>query len=55
MNLSVLILTYNEELNLAACLQSVSWSDDVIVFDSCSSDRTVEMGRRLGLQDSPFA
>lgn len=48
MSLSVLILTLNEELNLARCLESVSWSDDVVVFDSFSSDRTMEIAEAHG-------
>jgi glycosyltransferase involved in cell wall biosynthesis len=42
-SISVLILTFNEEINLAACIESCSWSDDVVVFDSFSSDRTGEI------------
>ena len=45
---SVLILTLNEELNLADCLESVSWCDDVVVLDSFSSDRTVEIALSRG-------
>ena len=48
MSVSVLILTLNEELNLPACLESVSWSDDIVVFDSVSSDRTVEIAKSAG-------
>ena len=48
MNISVLILTFNEELNLPTCLKSVTWSDDVVVFDSFSTDRTVELARAAG-------
>ena len=46
--ISVLILTYNEELNLPACLESVKWSDDVVVLDSFSTDRTVEIAKAAG-------
>jgi len=46
--ISVLILTHNEELDLPACLASVAWSDDVHVFDSCSTDRTAEIARAAG-------
>jgi glycosyltransferase involved in cell wall biosynthesis len=46
--ISVLILTLNEEQNLARCLDSVKWSDDVVVFDSFSSDATVEIARAAG-------
>ena len=31
--ISILILTLNEELNLPGCLESVSWSDDIVVFE----------------------
>ena len=40
---SVLILTLNEEVNIAACIDSCAWSDDVVVFDSMSQDRTREI------------
>lgn len=43
---SIYILTYNEELDIAACIESALLSDDVIVVDSCSSDRTVEIANR---------
>jgi glycosyltransferase involved in cell wall biosynthesis len=46
--ISVLILTLNEEANLPACLESVKWSDDIIVFDSFSTDRTVEIAQAAG-------
>jgi len=45
---SVLILTLNEEINLAACLKSVDWSDDVVVFDSYSTDRTIDIAQEAG-------
>ena len=45
---SVLILTYNEEDNLPRCLSSVSWAEDVLVVDSFSTDRTVEIAREYG-------
>ena len=48
MCISVLILTLNEEVNLPGCLESVAWSDDIVVFDSYSSDRTVEIARARG-------
>jgi uncharacterized SAM-binding protein YcdF (DUF218 family) len=48
MNVSILILTRNEEASLPACLQSVEWSDDIVVFDSYSNDRTVEIAKAAG-------
>lgn len=50
MPVSILILTHNEELDLPDCLQSVGWSDDVHVFDSFSSDRTLEIAANHGAQ-----
>ncbi len=46
--ISILILTLNEEQNLSRCLDSVAWSDDVLVVDSFSTDRTVEVARSKG-------
>jgi glycosyltransferase involved in cell wall biosynthesis len=46
--ISVLILTYNEEENLPHCLDALSWSDDVVVYDSFSTDRTVAVARARG-------
>lgn len=46
--ISVLILTKNEELNLPRCLESVAWSDDIVVLDDGSSDRTVDIAREHG-------
>jgi glycosyltransferase involved in cell wall biosynthesis len=46
--ISVLILTKNEERDLPGTLASVAWSDDVHVFDSCSTDGTAEIARAAG-------
>lgn len=46
--ISILILTLNEEVDLPDCLASVSWCDDIVVFDSYSSDRTVEIAKAAG-------
>jgi len=46
--ISVLILTFNEEHNIKRCLDSVKWSDDVLVLDSFSSDRTVDLALEAG-------
>jgi glycosyltransferase involved in cell wall biosynthesis len=47
---SVLILTRNEEHDLPGCLDSVSWADDVHVFDSMSTDRTAEIASDRGVR-----
>ncbi|MBW1708661.1 MAG: glycosyltransferase family 2 protein [Deltaproteobacteria bacterium] len=41
--LSVAIITLNEEKNITACLKSVSWAHEIVVLDSGSTDRTVEL------------
>jgi glycosyltransferase involved in cell wall biosynthesis len=46
--ISVLILAKNEEQDLPGCLESVRWCDDVQVFDSYSTDRTLEIARAAG-------
>lgn len=46
--LSVTIITLNEEHNIARALQSVSWAEDIIIVDSGSSDRTIEIAEKLG-------
>jgi len=48
MAFSVLILTFNEESNITACLDSVAWADDVVVLDSFSHDRTVALAESKG-------
>lgn len=47
-NVSIFIQTLNEEANIAACLECFSWSDDVVVLDSFSTDRTGEIAQRYG-------
>lgn len=44
-NVSVLILTKDEEGNIAQCLDALSFSNDVLVLDSFSKDRTIEIAR----------
>jgi glycosyltransferase involved in cell wall biosynthesis len=46
--ISVLILTKNEQQDLPGCLESVAWSDDIIVYDSYSTDETVAIAERFG-------
>ena len=46
--ISILILTLNEEANIEAALDSVAAFDDIVVLDSCSTDRTVELATARG-------
>ncbi len=47
--LSVVIITFNEEANIARCINSVkSIADEIVVVDSYSVDRTAQIARELG-------
>lgn len=46
--LSVLILAKDEEAVIARAIASVAWADEILVLDSGSTDRTVEIARSLG-------
>lgn len=44
--ISLIILTYNEEVNIEQCLKSVcDWVGEIIIVDSFSTDKTLEMCR----------
>lgn len=47
-NLSVAIITKNEEQNLPNCLKSIEWVDDIVVVDSGSEDRTRTICKEFG-------
>ena len=55
-NISVIILTKNEQQDLPGCLESLSWSDDIHVYDSMSTDQTLAIAERFGarLTQRPF-
>ncbi|MFZ2902487.1 MAG: glycosyltransferase family 2 protein [Rhodoferax sp.] len=46
--ISILILTKNEQQDLPGCLQSVAWSDDIHVYDSMSTDGTLDIAKQFG-------
>ncbi len=46
--ISVTIITKNEEAEIRECIESVAWADEIIVVDSFSSDRTIEIAHELG-------
>ncbi|MBI4335617.1 MAG: glycosyltransferase family 2 protein, partial [Candidatus Omnitrophica bacterium] len=45
--LSAVVITRNEERNIADCLNSVNWADEIIVVDDFSSDKTIEIARKF--------
>ena len=53
--LSVIVITKNEARNIARCLQSVSFADQIVVLDSGSSDETVQIAKSLGAEVSTDA
>ncbi len=54
---SAIIVCQNEEDNIRACLESVSWCDEIVVVDARSTDRTREIVReftdRIFVRDWP--
>jgi glycosyltransferase involved in cell wall biosynthesis len=55
--ISVIVLTYNEEANIEACLRSVcEWAGEIFVVDSGSTDRTLEIARQFtaNIVNHPF-
>lgn len=43
--LSVFIVTKNEEVDIKQCLESVKWAHEIVVVDSNSTDKTVEIAK----------
>jgi glycosyltransferase involved in cell wall biosynthesis len=48
MRLTAIILTYNESRHVAACIETLRFADEVIVFDSFSTDETVALAHAAG-------
>jgi glycosyltransferase involved in cell wall biosynthesis len=49
--ISVVIITYNEEKNIAHCIQSVKdIADEIVVLDSFSKDKTKQICESLGVK-----
>jgi len=44
--ISAIVVCFNEEDNIGDCLESLKWCDEIVVVDSFSTDRTVEICRR---------
>ena len=51
LDMTVIILTKNEEANIERCINSVKgWVERIVVVDSGSTDRTVELAENLGAE-----
>jgi glycosyltransferase involved in cell wall biosynthesis len=48
--ISAIIITYNEEKNLRACLQTLKFCHDVVIVDRDSSDRTVAVASEFNVR-----
>ncbi len=48
--ISVVVLARNEEANIANCLNTLQWADELLVLDSYSDDSTVEIARGMGAE-----
>jgi len=53
--LSVAMIAMNEEANLTRTLETVRWADEIIVVDSGSKDRTIEIAQSFGAKTSYHA
>lgn len=56
MKISASIIVRNEEANIAALCETLDWADEIVIVDSDSTDRTVEIARRYTAQvfNRPF-
>lgn len=50
--ISAVIIAKNEEVNLVRCLASLSWVDEIVVYDSGSTDKTVDIAKNMGAKVS---
>jgi glycosyltransferase involved in cell wall biosynthesis len=46
--ISAIVLTKNEEEDLPDCLASLHWADEILVFDSLSTDQTCAIAQQYG-------
>ncbi|MDP8232443.1 MAG: glycosyltransferase family 2 protein, partial [Candidatus Zophobacter franzmannii] len=46
--LSVAIIVKNEEYNLPRMLESIKWADEIVILDTGSTDRTMQIAQEFG-------
>jgi glycosyltransferase involved in cell wall biosynthesis len=49
-NITSVVLTFNEEVNIDRCVSSLKWTDRVVVLDSGSDDNTVQIAKSCGCE-----
>lgn len=49
-SITAIIITKNEELMIANCLETLQWCQKILVVDTGSDDQTVEIAKRLGAE-----
>ncbi len=47
MKISACIIVFNEEQNIRGLCETVAWADEIVIVDSDSADRTVEIAREF--------
>lgn len=54
--ISVFIIAFNEEKIIAKCLEKLTWANEIVVVDSGSTDRTIEICQKFGAKviSNPF-
>jgi glycosyltransferase involved in cell wall biosynthesis len=45
--LSAIVITYNEEENIRECIESLKWTEEIIIVDSKSADKTIEIAKEF--------
>ena len=45
--ISAVVIAYNDEPNMRACLETLAWADEIVVVDSYSTDATEKISREL--------
>lgn len=50
MPLSVVLITFNSEKTLAKTLEAVKWADEIVLVDSGSTDKTLEIARQFNVR-----
>ncbi len=48
MPISAFMIALNEELAIAKTLESLRWADEIVIVDSGSTDKTAEIGKKMG-------